>query len=153
MTDRAISTTVGYVITLGITSLLVSGLLIAGGGFVQDTRQGTVQDELEVIGQQLAADIASADRLAGAGGPNAEVRIERELPDTVTGRTYSVSVTDSTSGPSEVTLTLSTEDPDVSVDVSLYVQRDVATGDLQGGDVVIELNTAVSPPEIEVSGA
>lgn len=151
MTDRAISTTVGYVITLGITSLLVTGLLIAGGGFVQDTRQGTVQDELEVVGQQLAADIASADRLAAAGGSGGEVRIDRELPDKVTGRTYSLSIADSTSGPSKVTLTLSTEDPDVSVDVTVYVQRDVGSATLQGGDVVVELNTGVSPSEIEVS--
>jgi len=146
--DRGVSTTVGYVITLGITSLLVTGLLIAGGGFVEDQREQTVRDEMEVIGQQLAADIAAADRLAGAGGSGATVRIDRELPDRVTGQTYTVEVQDTATGASTVTLTLMTEDPEVSVEVSLYAQTDVAPSQLQGGDVVVEL---VAGPEIEVN--
>lgn len=147
--DRAVSTTVGYVITLGITSLLVTGLLIGGGGFVQDQREKTIRDEMEVIGQQLAADIAAADRLAGAGGSSPTVSIDRELPDKVTGRTYTVDVDDTASGESTVTLTLTTEDPEVSVEVSVYVRTDVADRQLQGGDVVVELNGG----NIEVSSA
>ncbi|MFC7028484.1 hypothetical protein ACFQH8_15745 [Halomicroarcula sp. GCM10025710] len=61
--DRAVSTALGYVLTLSIASLLVTGLIIAGSGFVEDRREQVVREELTVIGQQIGADLARADRL------------------------------------------------------------------------------------------
>jgi len=128
--DRGVSTVVGFVLTLAITSLLVIGLLVATSGFVDGQRQRTVRDELEVLGQQVAADVAAADRLVRAGG-NA-VAIDRPLPDDVTGLSYQLSV----DGGTPVTITLSTSNPDVSVEVTVRTVTDVAGGTtLNGGDV------------------
>lgn len=142
-TDRAASTVVSYILTLGITAILVTGLLTAGGSFVDDQRQGTIRDELRVLGQQLASDLSAADRLARSGGT--EVSVTRGLPDEVTGVGYHVTVEDSTAGPNVVDITLRTENPDVSVTLGVHVGTDVGasgggTVTHNGGDLVIELD-------------
>ena len=130
--DRGVSTVVGFVLTLGITSLLVIGLLVGTSGFVDGQRQSTVRDEMEVLGQQLAADIAAADRLNRTGGDT--VAIDRPFPDDVTGLSYQITVD---SG-QPVRITLATTNPDVSVEVTVRTVTDVAGGTtLNGGDVEV----------------
>lgn len=143
--DRAVSTVVGYVLTLGISSLLVIGLLVGTGGFVSDQRTETVHDELRVIGQQIATDLASADTLVLAGGE--EVRIARNLPSDVTGVPYRIEI--SPGAPTTVRLT--TEDPAVSVAVTVRTTTDVGPAGgvtLAGGDLVVEYDTGTSQLEV-----
>lgn len=143
MDDRAVSTVVGYILTLGITAVLITGLLTAGGDFVGDQRHGTIRDEMQVLGQQLASDLSAADRLVRAGGT--EVSVTRTLPDEVTGVGYLVTIEDSVDDPNVVDITLRTENPDVSVTLGVYLVTDVGsdTGGTithNGGDLVIELD-------------
>ncbi|KPN31415.1 hypothetical protein SY89_02161 [Halolamina pelagica] len=77
--DRAVSTTLAYTLTLSITAVLVSGLLIAGGGLIEDQREAITRDELTVSGQQLAGGLEDADRLAGAA-ENGIVEVDIWLP-------------------------------------------------------------------------
>lgn len=141
--DRAVSTVIGYILTLGITAILITGLLTAGGDFVADQRHGTIRDELQVLGQQLASDLSAADRLVRAGGT--EVSVTRSLSPEVTGVAYRVTVEDTSSGANVVDITLQTENPDISVTVGVYVTTDVGgsgggTVTRTGGDVVVVLN-------------
>ncbi|PSP46175.1 hypothetical protein BRC60_10940 [Halobacteriales archaeon QH_1_68_42] len=76
--DRGQSIALDYTLGLAVGFLLITGLLIAGGDYITDQRNRAQQSELRVIGQQLAADIEAADRLAAAA-TNGEVRIERSL--------------------------------------------------------------------------
>ena len=131
--DRAVSTTVSYVLTLGISSLLIVGLLVTAGGFVEDRRQTTVQQELSVIGQQVAGDLSGADRLVRVGG--SEVTVRSSLPDEVTGITYRVEVDPDPSGPT--TLRFSTEDPNVAIEVDVRTRTSVAPSAFDGGDLVV----------------
>jgi len=138
---RAVSTTVGYALTLGITALLVTGLLIAGGGFLQEQRETSTRSELEVIGHQVASDIASADRLTGSGVT--EVSIRRSLPQRVTGSAYSIAVENS----AQSHLVLTSADPEVTVRVDMETvfvgnSDGVASGTVDGGDIVIEYDTS-----------
>lgn len=130
--DRGVSTVLGFVLTLGITSLLVIGLLVGTSGFVDGQRQSTIRDEMQVLGQQVAADIAAADRLVRAGGDT--VAIDRPLPSDVTGLSYQMTID---AGP-PVTITLATSNPDVSVEVTVRTVTDVAGGTtLNGGDIEV----------------
>lgn len=145
--DRGVSTVVGFVLILGITSLLVIGLLVGIGGFIDNQRQATVRDEMEVLGQQVAADIAASDRLVRAGGET--VRVERELPGEVTGLAYTVTVTSSPDASSYVTtIELETSNPDISVDVSVRTATEVTGGSLNGGDLSVEYDSG--PDELVV---
>jgi len=138
--DRAVSTVVGYTLTLGIMTLLITGLLVAAGGFVEDQRERTVRAELQVVGQQIAADLDVADRLARADGTDTTVEIHSQHPERVTGATYRVEVVDDADDRCEFDrcLKLSTDDPEVVVTVRIGTVTTVELGSVSGGGVVVE---------------
>lgn len=146
---RGVSTAVGYVLTLSVATILISGLLVGLGGFVEDQRAGTARDELRVIGQQIAGDLSSADRLARVGSP-IEVRVRRGLPESVTGASYRIEVSDGATPDDPVSVELSTENPDVTVSLGVHLDTPVVDTTLGGGDVVIRLNGV---GELEVASA
>ena len=133
--DRAVSTTIGYALTLGVASLLITGLLIAGGGFLQNQREVTTETELEVIGEQVSADISSADRLSASDAD--EVNITRSLPDSVTGSQYTISLETSP----QTHLELRSADPEVTVRVDVAVhETSLAATDIDGGNIQVSYN-------------
>lgn len=136
MRDRAVSQTLGYVLTLAISTLLVTGLVVAGAGFVDDQRDRVIRQELEVIGQQVAAGVEQADRLVAASGsdPGTSVRVTRSIPDRVVGSTYTLEMR--AGSPPSVRLTATAVD--ASVDVNLSVGTPVAAGSVaDGGEVAV----------------
>jgi hypothetical protein len=144
VTDRAVSTAVGYVLTLGIATVLVSGLLIATGGVVEDRREATARDGLEVVGQRLAANLMSADRLAETR--NAEtVELEVTLPRRLAGSGYAIRVDGGGSA-----LILESEGAAVRQRVPFVASTPVVTTELRGGPVRIVLTPA---DELEVRAA
>lgn len=130
---RAVSTTLGYTMNVAVATLLLTGLLIAGGNVVDDERERTIRAELRVVGQQLAADLTAADRLVVGLDSSAVVRYERDLPPAVAGSPYTVEVV----GGADPHLVLSTDDPDVTVRVSLTAESALHSSAVAGGDVVI----------------
>lgn len=135
MTDRAVSVTVNYVMTITIATLLLSGLVVSTGGLIESQSEEAIRSELDVLGQQLAADLGSADRLAAvATGNNAEVRLESALPTRVAGTGYTIDVTGDT-------IVLRTTDPEVSVSVQFTVSEGMVVETertVRGGNVLIE---------------
>ena len=144
--DRAVSTTLGYVLSLAIASLLISGLMLAAGGFVESEREQVIRSELDVVGQTLVADIEGADRLASA--IDGTVSVRSSLPRRVGSSAYSIELTDQGGGVTEITLTAASVD--VSVDLRLVTNTDVAETSVEGGELVIVYDASDSPPELEV---
>lgn len=66
MSDRGTSTTLSYVLTLSIATVLVGGLIVAGSTFVKDNREEVIRQELQVIGEHIASNIEQVDRYAVA---------------------------------------------------------------------------------------
>lgn len=137
--DRGVSTALGYVLNLTVATLVVTGLLVASGGIVEDQREQTVRSELRVVGQQFSADLSAADELAAAAAPGDTVRIDRELPQEVAGRTYTVDVVEPADQPcpGEPCLVLSATGSDVTVQVALALETPVASSSATGGGVRI----------------
>ena len=136
---RGVSPVLGYVLTLGISTLLVSGLLIAATGFVDTQRERTTESELQVIGQQVSADVAAADRLHRTDGAT-DVVIKRELPDSVVGSEYTVFVRSDDDGPTDAYLRLTTVRPNVTVEVGVANETNVADSAVGGGEIEISYN-------------
>ena len=134
--ERAVSPVVGYVLTLGISTLLVSGLLIAATGFVDTQRERTTESELQVVGQQVSADIAAADRLYRTDGAT-DIVIKRDLPDSVVGSQYTVFVRSDDDGPTDAYLRLTTVRPNVTVEVGVANETNVANSAVGGGEIEI----------------
>lgn len=146
MADRAVSTVLGYTLTIGISAVLIVGLLGAGSAFVDDQRAQVVDAELTVIGERLAADIATADRLARSSGANPTVVVVSELPDAVAGSDYRVTVR-ATDG--NASLELSTRSLDRSVVVPVANTTAVASGTVGGGTLSIAYDASSDRLEVE----
>jgi len=154
--SRAVSTTLGYVLSLAIATLLITGLIIAGGGYVDAQREQVIRDELTVVGQQLAADVERADRLVRAGEAPLTVRVNKTFSDRVTGSNYRVSF-----DPAASAIVLETNRPFIArefpadevlgeemvvVDGDFEPERRSEQGDCQlAGAVVIGIRPPVEP--------
>ncbi len=129
--DRGMSAALGYILTLSITTILISGLFITAGSVVDTQRQQATTQELTVHGERLAADLMTVDRLARTGSA---VELERDLPVSVGGATYEIEIADE-----EIELRSNhVEDP---VLVSFTADHDVSiagSDSISGGTVVIE---------------
>lgn len=155
--DRAVSITVNYVIVLGITAVLISGLLVGAGGYVQEQRENVVREELSVIAEQVAAGIDDADRLARAHERSVvtdsrTVRVGVDLPNRVAGESYRIEVRN-TSGPGEQptrqALTLRSSSTRVSVTLRISTVVGLRNGSVNGGWVVVRLDTGESTLVLE----
>jgi hypothetical protein len=134
MDDRAVSPALNYTIILGITAILVVGLLTAGGNFVESQRNSVVDSELDVIGERLAADIATADRLVRAGDASPTVNLTAQLPDAVSGQPYTITLLTS-NGTTSVELTSPSLDRRITAHVANTTA--VAPASVTGGTVEI----------------
>lgn len=142
MTDRAVSVTVNYVMTITIATLMLSMLVVSAGGLIESQSGRAIESELEVLGHQLAADLESADRLVTINENEdttvEAVKIETRLPNQVGGTGYTIDINSE-----EKRIELRTTNPEVSVFVSFSIslERSAETKQsVQGGDVLIEWN-------------
>ena len=138
--DRAVSVTVGYVLNLAIASLLLTGLFVAGGSFVQSEREAAIEGELTVVGERVAADLMTVDRLANASENPSELTVERraELPTRVSGVEYTVSLVPDGGEDGAHLLRLAGDRVDVVVEIPVRTAEPVDETTVEGGDVTIE---------------
>jgi hypothetical protein len=134
--DRAVSVAVGYVLNLAIAAALLSALLVAGSGLIDDQTQRVTDDELSVAGHQLAEELSSADRLVRAGDA-AEVSIRVRLPDRVAAGGYEIEI-DHRGSDDRGTVELRSTSPEIVASVPFRSATGVANATVDGGSVRIE---------------
>lgn len=133
--DRGQAITFEYTMGIGIAVVLVTGLLIAGGGFISDQRSSAGRAELQVIGQQIAADVEAADRLiASTKDADPTVQIRRRLPRDVAGGHYQIELVEA----ADPYISLASTDPDLTVSVDFVNHTAVRESSIAGGPVLIE---------------
>jgi hypothetical protein len=155
--SRGVSPALTYVLAIGIVTILISGLLVATTGFVDSERAQVVRDELEIVGERLAADAVAVDRLAvDASVPGEQVTQRTTVPRRVAGVGYYVAVVDCPAG--EACLSLSSADPSLDVTVTVPVNnqsritvsradpRTVRIGVAAGSDPVADADADRSVP-------
>lgn len=141
--DRGLSTAVGYALNIAIAAILLTTLIAAAGGLVNDQRERVIDQELSIAGERLAGDLQAADRLAANAGT---VRVTSKLPARAGGVDYRIEITDGD-------VELRSPGYDVSVTVPVQTDTSIVDAELGGGDVVIELDTDPDPNQLEVSDA
>lgn len=137
--DRGVSTVVGYALILGIVALLLVTLTTAFAPLVSSQQTGATHSTLEVVGNDLAGDVESVDRLAVAAGSNGSVVHRTRLPDHIGGDPYRIEF-DQPGNESFYEITLRSPDHDliVTVTVGTSTEIDVAEiGTLDGGTLEI----------------
>ncbi|MFB6109064.1 MAG: hypothetical protein ABEJ82_09555 [Haloplanus sp.] len=141
---RGASTALGYVLSLGISALLISGLILAGGNLMDDQRQRTARVELRVIGQKFAGDLSTADRLASCPSCD-DLRLRSDLPTRAASESYTIRLENETVGGGRYRyrLHLHTVESNVSAEVGLRTVRPVQTpGSVVGGPLVVNYDAA-----------
>ena len=133
MTDRGVSVTLNYVLSLAIATLLISGLLFATGDVVGDRRESVVRGEMQVVGERVSAGLAIADRLARTGANT--VVVEVSAPSRVAGQDYSIEV-----NATSREVVLRTTDPNVVARVPIRNETAIAESEANGGAVEVVLS-------------
>ncbi|NUE02493.1 hypothetical protein HUB97_08330 [Halorubraceae archaeon YAN] len=139
-TDRAVSVNIGYTINIVIMTVIFIGLISAAGSVIQSERQSVSATEMDVAGNQLAAEVMSVDRLARAGGDETVVQKQVRLPERISGEQYRISVT-------ENTIELSPRNDQLSVAVPYRSELPLVNADgetefeLPGGELQLRLTT------------
>lgn len=143
--DRGVSVSVGYVLNLAVASLLLAGLFIAGGSFVEGEREQAVHGELTVVGERVVADLMTVDRLAAGSDHPDDLVVERnaEFPARVSGSSYTVTV-----DPSAEVVALEHPRSDVTVEVPFRASSDVEATTVSGGNLEIRWNATAGHVEV-----
>ncbi|WP_128905184.1 DUF7266 family protein [Halorubrum amylolyticum] len=141
--ERGVSVAVGYVLTLAIGAVLLSGVVVGIGGVVDSQTDRVVRGNLEVTGQTAVANLESADRLARAsavdhpsgGAGSATVSVAVDLPTRIAGRPYRISVDDEA-------VTLRTRDPEIAVEIPHAATLTVEESSVRGGPIRVRYDGA-----------
>lgn len=135
---RGTTSALNYVLLLVVVALLVSGLFVGISSFVESQEERAVRSQLRTVGTRLAADVATANRLATTVGGD-RVRLRSELPDTAGGNHYRIRTRDIGGNRSQLVLRSRTADVRTTVTVRSAVP---VTGTASGGSVVVEYDSA-----------
>lgn len=129
--DRGVTSTVGYVLTVAIAVLLVSGVVLGVGQTVESQRDEVIRDEATVVAERTAAALMAADRLVQAGTePTTTVR--RSPPERLAGKPYTVTLQDDAG--ERASVIIRTRGSDVTVAVDLLVRTPIAETTITGGE-------------------
>jgi hypothetical protein len=136
---------VTHVLTIGITTILITGLLVAGSGLLQGEKDDAQRSEMRTIGNRLASEMtASFNTASAADGKEVTMRVNH--PKSVAGDTYQISVNQSCSGsalPNDPPcLVLSATGSSTEIKVALNPDMHTETPPpLSPGDFVLEETT------------
>lgn len=145
MSERAVSSTLNYVLALSIAALLVGGLLFAGSQFVITQRDVVVEEEMSVIGQQVASNIEMADRLANASQGSTTVQVNRTFPTTVSRSQYNIRL-----DPDDSQVVLTSTNPEQTVRINVTSNTELSESTASGGEVTVRAEDTDSDGEKEL---
>jgi len=135
LTDqRGVSVALTHVLTMGITAVLITGLIIAASGVIDTQRERAVQGELTTIGERLAAELTALDRVANS--TNSTMTIETAHPKMVVNSRYQVRlISDSSVCQTGSCITLNAQGAEASVVISIDENINVINSTVSGGEI------------------
>jgi len=95
--DRAVSIAVTHVLTIGITTILIAGLLVGASGLLETEKDRATKTELRTIGNRMASEMSSA-YYSHDSASTGSVVVKVSHPEYVAGNNYNVELRNSGSG-------------------------------------------------------
>ena len=130
--NRGISVAVSHALSLAITAVLLSGLLVGAGTFVESNEQRVADTQLSEIGHSVATQVDTLDRL-DATGENVETTVELGYPRAIVGtHSYTVSLT-------EEAVVVASEPLDRRVTVEIETETELVASEASPPDVQLAL--------------
>lgn len=153
---RGAASLVNHILAIGITTILITGLLVAGGSYLNNQQEYAAQSGLDTIGNELAETITQLQRLSAGNG---SATIQVDLPERVSGSSYSVRIvngsecTELRSTPNSC-LELEVTRLDVVRNIPLSVnETDVNISTVSASHYRLEWNGSSAPGTIDETGA
>lgn len=148
--DRGVTVPINYLLLIGVMVLLSTGLLVSTSSYVEGQQERATGAEFRMIGNQVASDLAATDRLARTVEAPGGVETQIDLPGQVAGTAYRIEIT--SDDDDRYLVTLRSTAPDVSVSVPVRSRTDIATGGLDGDDLIVTYDPSGSG-RLEVANA
>jgi hypothetical protein len=140
---KAASITTGYIINVGIATLVLSTLILGMQGTFDNIEQTTAATQSEAVAEKIAAEMVQADRLARVDS-NSSGTLTLELRDSLGGSDYSVEVT-------QDYVNISTDSRVTSLGYN--ITSDVDSSEFSGGgEIDVEYDGEPDPPEVTIIG-
>jgi hypothetical protein len=142
--EDAVSITVGYVLNLGVATLVLSAFLLGTQGTFRNVEDTVSESQAESVAQKVATEVTQADRLARISDSSSGV-VTFKIPDNIGDSRYTVNVTED-----EVVVSTSTG--------GVVTQGYSTTSEVEGGllstrgEIKLEYNGSTDPPEVDVVG-
>ncbi|MFB6073523.1 MAG: hypothetical protein ABEJ89_00765 [Haloarculaceae archaeon] len=130
---RGASIAVSHALSIGITALLVTGLLMGGSTLLEHQRQRVVEQGLEGVGGSIASDLLTLDEYP-VGSLRSDLRVEGSFPSHISGVRYDVHLT---GDPGGARLYLNATSLDRHAVVRYENETDVCESTVNGGDLVV----------------
>lgn len=141
---EAVSITTGYILNIGIATLVLSTLLLGMQGSFDSVEETTAGAQAQNVAEKVASEITQADRLARVD-ENVSGDMTFELRQSISDEDYRVEITDGW-----VNVTPEAGD---TTHRRYEVSSDVNGATLQGGGTkVLEYDGSSDPPEVTVIG-
>lgn len=150
--DRGVSIAVTHVLTIGITTILIGGLIIGAGSLLDGEQERAADRELRAVGEGLANEMVTVAVTAEERELD-ETTVTTNHPMTVTGQSYTVLLTDDADDVDgacsvgdrladekyDACLVLDAEGEGVDAEVPLNLPEDVeiVEGSAAGGDITV----------------
>ncbi|MDS0282978.1 DUF7266 family protein [Haloarcula onubensis] len=133
---RAVSPAVTQALTIGITTILVTGLLLSGGAFLKTEQEDIARQGLIDIGAGVSSDLVRLDQFDAASGTR-NISFTSTYPDRVGGDGYRVHLTP---GPTETTIYVNTTASSFTTAVRFRNTTAVCERRVRGGTIVVAYN-------------
>lgn len=151
---RGVTAPLEYVYTFAIATILITGLIIAATNAAGDQRRRTVEAQMDVVAQQVAGSLEDADRIVQStdGNPD-ELELEHELPDSLLGSGYRVTI--GSGDDPAITVSSPIADEEITAEASLGATSIPDAQNVRGGHITIRCVETGAPTtcsdELEVS--
>ena len=135
---RAVSPAVTQALTIGITTLLVTGLLLSGGAFIDERQEDITRQGLVDIGSGVASDLVRLDQFETAG-VTGTVAFTSDYPDRVAGQGYRVHLDP---GPDRTRVYINSTGSNLSTQVRFANTTNVCERRVSGGTMVFAYDSS-----------
>ncbi|WP_324662762.1 DUF7266 family protein [Haloarcula sediminis] len=130
---RAVSPAVTQALTIGISTILITGLLLGGSSYVDNKREQTVRQGLQDVGSGVASDLVRLDQFDTAD-VSSNVSFTSNYPDRLAGEGYRVHVVED----GELTMIhINSTSSDRQTQVRFANDQPVCESTVRGGQITV----------------
>lgn len=135
---RGVSIALNHALSVGITALLISGLMIGAGQMIEDQQERVTRSGLHNVGNQLVTELSRVDRIATSGARD-DVRSRVPFSAQIAGNGYTIDLQSDAGG--GATLYANSTGVDVTVPIEIDTESAVCERQVNGGPVAVVYDT------------